>query len=200
MTGYSLGGTLTDALNALIASDFVIKYVPFGMNKKEPYYKLVDPFCLFYLRFVEGNSSLSSSFWMNNHLSQSVAIWRGLAFENVCFNHIGQIKQALGISGISTEQSVWSKKSDEDESGAQIDLLIERKDNIINMCEMKFYNKDFFVSKEYYKKLIDRREILEKEISRKNVIHNTLITTYGLKYNEYGNFFDNVITLEELFR
>lgn len=198
-TGYTIGGSLTDVLNALIASDFVIKYVPFGMSKRDVYYKLVDPFCMFYIKFVEGQSSLNNFFWMHNHLSQSIVSWRGFAFENVCFNHIEQIKQALGISGISSKQSAWSKRPD-DEVGTQIDMIIERKDNIVNMCEMKFYNKKYSVDKGYHEKLVNRRDLLEEMLPKRMAIHNTLITTEGLKYNEYGNFFDNVIVLDDLFK
>ena len=198
-TGYTIGGSLTDVLNALIASDFVTKYVPFGMSKRDVYYKLVDPFCMFYIKFVEGQSSLNNYFWMHNHLSQSIVSWRGFAFENVCFNHIEQIKQALGISGISSKQFAWSKRPD-DEVGTQIDMIIERKDNIVNMCEMKFYNKKYSVDKDYHEKLVNRRDLLEEMLPKRMAIHNTLITTEGLKYNEYGNFFDNVIVLDDLFK
>lgn len=197
-TGITVGGTLTSALAALIASDFIIKYVPFGCSKKEAYYKLTDPFCNFYLRFVENENELSNDFWLSNIESQNVVTWRGLAFENVCFNHIDQIKKALGISGISTKQSAWSRKKGE-ETGTQIDMLIERKDNIVNMCEMKFYGTDFSVDKSYDKVLRSRLALLSKEISPKMAIHNTLITTFGLKYNEYSGIFSNVIDMNALF-
>lgn len=198
-TGYSVGGTLTEALNGLEASDFIIKYAPFGLSKREPYYKLVDPFCMFYIRFVAGYKTLNDSFWMQNNTSARITSWRGFAFENVCFNHIVEIKNALGIGGISSQQSVWSKRAD-DEDGTQIDLLIERKDNIVNMCELKFYSGEYSVSKGYHRILMNRQLLLEQELSSKMTIHNTLITTYGLKYNEYSGFFDNVITLEDLFQ
>ncbi len=196
-SGISLGGTLTSALSALIASDFIIKYVPFGCSKKEEYYKLTDPFCNFYLNFMEDNT-LSEDFWLSNISSQQIITWRGIAFENVCFNHIEQIKKALGISGVSSKQSAWSKKSIE-ESGTQIDMIIERKDNVINMCEMKFYNDEFVVDKKYDRVLANRINTLEKEVSSKMAIHSTLITTYGLKYNEYSGDFVKVITMDDLF-
>ena len=191
------GGTLTSALSALIASDFIVKYVPFG-NKKEDYYKLTDQFCNFYLEFMEDKDSLSEDFWLSNISSQKVVTWRGIAFENICFNHIDQIKKALGISGVSTKQSAWSKKNIE-EQGTQIDMIIERKDNVVNVCEMKFYGSEFVVDKNYDKVLRNRMMLLEKEISPKMVIHSTLITTYGLKYNEYSGDFVKVITIDDLF-
>lgn len=193
------GGMLSQALKALIISDFIVKYVPFGYSKRQEHYKLTDPFCIFYIKFVKNNETLNESFWLNNANSQSIISWRGLAFENVCFKHINQIKTALGIIGVTTRQSAWSKRED-DEKGAQIDLIIERKDNIVNMCEIKYYSEEYTVSKDYDLILRHRLGLLQKELSSKQVIHSTLITTFGLKYNSYSGIFTNVITLEDLFK
>lgn len=197
-TGLSDGGTLTDSLKALIASDFVVKYVPFGCGKSEVHYKLIDPFCIFYLRFIEGRDTLEDNFWMQNVASQRISSWRGYAFENVCFNHIRQIKDALGISGVSTTQSSWTIQ-DKDGQGTQIDLIISRADNVLNMCEMKYYGEEFTVDKKYDMLLRNRQGILSGKIPKKYVIHNTLITTYGIKDNEYRWSFDNVVTMDDLF-
>ena len=197
--GISDGGRLSRNLNALIASDFIIKYVPFGFSKREAHYKLIDPFCLFYLHFLESQIQTNTKFWQQNTTEQAVVTWRGYAFENVCFNHIDQIKDALGISGVITTSSAWSKR-DDDERGVQIDLLLNRNDNVINMCEIKFYSGDFVVNKSYYNTLLQRQEVLAKEVSRKKVVHNTLITTNGIKRNEYSSIFTNVVTLDDLFR
>lgn len=194
----SNGGTLSVILSALVASDFVIKYVPFGLSKRKVHYKLVDQFCLFYLKFVEGHDSLSEGFWLQNLSSQNIVTWRGLAFENVCFNHISQIKNALGISGVKTTQSAWSKRGD-DEEGAQIDLLISRADNIVNLCEIKFYNDLFTVDGDYYRVMMRRQSLIEPYLKRGMGIHNTLITTFGLFRNKYSGVFTNVVTLDELF-
>ena len=153
---------------------------------------------MFYLKFVENKNKLNENFWQQNQVSQSVVSWRGFAFESVCFNHISQIKQALGIAGVNASYSAWSKREDDTE-GTQVDLIIERKDNVVNMCEIKFYGNDFSVNKDYHKTLINRQELLSKELSPKMIIHNTLITTYGLKYNEYSSDFDSVVTLDDLF-
>lgn len=191
------GGTLSQNLNALIASDFVIKYVPFGKGKKE-HYKLVDPFCMFYLHFMDKRKQVDEYFWQQNVSSQHIVSWRGYAYENVCFNHIAQIKKALGISGVITTHSAWSKRGD-DVEGIQIDLLIFRNDNVVNMCEMKYYSDNFAVGKEYYRVLLHRQELLAQEISPKFSIYNTLVTTFGLTYNEYSGIFSNVITMDDLF-
>ncbi len=192
------GGHLSKDLNALIASDFIIKYNPFGMNKKEEYYKLVDPFCLFYLRFVKNNNERNKYFWQQRQNQQEVVSWRGIAFENVCFNHIDQIKKSLGISGVITSESQWTKKAD-DEEGLQIDMLITRNDNVINMCEIKFYSDDFVVDKEYFRTIQRRIAAIQSLVSPKISIYSTLITTYGLKKNEYSGAFIKTITFEDLF-
>lgn len=198
ITGIKDGGTLTKALNALIVSDFIEKYVPFGFKKNEEHYKLIDPFCIFYNHFIHNKKSLPSDFWQREGTSAEINSWRGFAFENVCFNHIPQIKEALGIRGVSSSESAWTKREDEDE-GTQIDLLIDRKDNVVNMCEIKFYSDIFTVTKQYDAVLRHRRILLERAILKKSIVHSTLITTYGLKYNEYSGDFDNVITLDDLF-
>lgn len=196
--GMSDGGRLSQNLNALIASDFVVKYVPFGFSKRQEHYKLIDPFCRFYLHFLDGTKGTNAQRWQQGTSSQPIVAWRGYAFENVCFNHIDQIKIALGISGVNTSSSAWSKRADDDE-GAQIDLLITRDDNVINMCEMKYYGSDFTVDKKYYRTLLRRQEMLVSEVSPRTAVRSTLITTFGLTQNEYSGVFANVITLDDLF-
>ena len=197
--GIKDGGRLSSNLNALISNDFIIKYVPFGHGKREEHYKLTDPFCMFYLHFIWNRKKLSEKFWQQNVTSSFVSIWRGFAFENVCFNHIEQIKRSLGISGVITDASAWSKK-DDDADGTQIDLLISRNDNVINMCEIKYYNGEFKVNKDYYLKLLNRQAILAENVSTRIAIHSTLITTFGLTTNEYSGAFTNVIVLDDLFK
>ena len=83
--------------------------------------------------------------------------------------------------------------------GTQIDLLIERSDNVLNCCEIKFYGSDFAVDKACYKTILRRQELLLKEVSPKVSIQSVLITTFGLAPNEYAGCFSNVITLKQLF-
>lgn len=195
----SEGGHLTKNLNALIASDFVVKYVPFGCKKNEEHYKLIDSFCIFYLHFIAHKKKQSDKFWQQNTTSASLSSWRGFAFENVCFNHIEQIKFALGIPAVITEESAWSNREDEGE-GTQIDLLIKRNDNVINMCEIKYYSGPFKVNKDYYSKILRRQSILAEKVSPKMAIHSTLITTFGLMNNEYSGAFVSTVTMDDLFR
>lgn len=198
-TGISIGGSLSNMLKALIASDFVLRYVPFGCSKREVHYKLVDPFCIFYLRYVKENSSYVTSFWQQNQASQSIVSWRGFAFEEVCLLHIDQIKKALGIMGVSTKQSSWALRGNDEEEGMQIDLIIQRADHIVNMCEMKFYGEFFTVDKSYHQKISHREKVLTESLSRKEMVHPILITTYGVVCNEYSSILQNVIIIDQLF-
>ena len=137
-------------------------------------------------------------YWSNNHNSASANSWRGLAFENVCFRHVDQIKKALDIYGVHTTHSAWLGY-DEKLGGAQVDLILDRDDHVLNMCEIKYLSGDFSVNAAYQRRLSNREAIIQKMISRKQVIHHTLITTYGLTQNEYSGVFSKVITLEDLF-
>lgn len=199
-TGISDSGELSKQLKALISGDFIIEYNSFGNSKRETFYKLIDPYCNFYLSFMYGNKNNKRKNWINIADSPKVTTWKGLAFENVCWNHIKQIKTALEIGGVSTEESLWSKKGDKDSEGTQIDLIIERKDNVVNMCESKFYSESFSVDKDYHLILEKRKKLLYEVIPKKASVHNILITTYGLTHNEYYGDFVRVVTLDDLFK
>jgi hypothetical protein len=193
------GDTFNKCLNALVTSEFVVKYIPFGHRKNDWHYKLTDHFCLFYLHFAEDKGVLNEGYWLQNLDTQAIISWRGLAFEDVCFSHIQQIKKALGISGVSTSQSAWTKKPD-DTKGMQIDLIISRRDGIINLCEIKYSNDMFNVDENYYRTIL-RRSAAIAELSAKNTaVHNTLITTFGLKSNKYSGAFTNTVTMDDLFQ
>lgn len=190
-------GNLSKVLNSLIASNFITKYVPFGISKKTYHYKLIDPFCLFYLTFKDKKDT-NENYWINNYLKPNVTAWRGLSFENVCFNHIDQIKEKLGIRAVGTQIAPWYY--DNGSEKGQVDLLIRRNDNILDVCEIKFCSNDFVASKKDFQKMIGRCEEAYKYIPKKFGIHTVLITTYGLAENEYSSSFQNVITLEDLFK
>ena len=176
ITGVTDSGEVSRQLNALIAGDFIIKYKSFGDNKRDEIYKLVDQFSYFYLTFLDKSSDNRNIDWINIEDSSRVLSWKGYAFENVCWNHIHQIKMALQIGGVSTTEALWSKRGDENTRGTQIDLIIVRKDNVVHMCEIKFYNEEFEVDKDYHLILERRKKILREQIPKRATIHNTLIT------------------------
>ncbi|MDO4805951.1 MAG: ATP-binding protein [Coriobacteriales bacterium] len=195
--GTANSGHLSKHLRALVASDFVERYVPFGYGAREEHYRLTDPFCLFYLHFVDNASGAGDHFWQENIDARPVVAWRGLAFENLCFNHVEQLKRALGVSGVRSTCAAWEVR--DKGSNAQVDLLLQRADNIANACECKFYGDEFTVDKKYYQTLLARREALAQALSRKISVQLTLITTFGLKRNQHAWAFTNTITLEDLF-
>ena len=199
ITGVTDSGEVSRQLNALIAGDFIIKYKSFGDNKRDEIYKLVDPFSYFYLTFLDKSSDNRNIDWINIEDSSRVLSWKGYAFENVCWNHLHQIKMALQIGGVSTTEALWSKRGDENTRGTQIDLIIVRKDNVVHMCEIKFYNEEFEVDKDYHLILERRKKILREQIPKRATIHNTLITTYGLRKTNYFGDFVHVVTIDQLF-
>lgn len=193
-------GQITEQLEALISSDIIIKYYSFGESKREQLYKIVDPFCLFYLNFVDNNKNNSVSYFESIYNSSKANSWKGVAFENVCFNHIDQIKDALKISGVSSYETLWAKKGNEEEIGTQIDLILDRADNVIDLCEVKFYNDLYSLNKDDYLKIERRKNIISSMVPKRKIIHSILITSYGLKKNEYSNAFVKTITIDDLFR
>lgn len=193
-------GAFSKMLKGLIASDFITDYVPFGESRRNTYYRLTDPFCIFYLKFVDGNDNSDHDFWMHGQSDQSVISWRGLAFEDVCLRHITQIKSALGILGVNSTVSSWTSLGDGNDNGTQIDMLIMRKDNVVNLCEMKFYNDKFRVDKSYWHTMMNRHALLSSSLPKRTAVNNVLISTYGLAYGEYSGVFQNSLTLDDLFK
>ena len=198
-TGLDDGGAVTKLLKALEVSDFIKSYIPFGKGKRDLHYKLTDPFCLFHLKFVQGQTEIDPDFWMHNVASQTVSVWRGIAFEELCFSHISQIKKALDILGVSSRQSAFVVKGDGETEGMQIDLIIDRKDNVLNLCEMKFVGDEFEVDNDYEKKLRHRLQWMLEHMNRKQSLQMTLVTTFGLKYGYHSGVFQQVVMLDQLF-
>lgn len=188
------GSVLSNNLIELEQCGFVRKYTNFMKSKNEAFYQLIDPFVLFNLKFLKKKEYGS---WMSYLNSPSYNAWRGNAFEIVCLNHIPQIKFALGISGVETMEYAW--KSTSSGSGAQIDLLIDRKDGVINLCEMKFSNGIYEISRDEYEKLQSRLSSFQKESKTSKAIHITLISANGLSRNKYSGIVQNIITGDNLF-
>jgi hypothetical protein len=161
-------------------------------------YRLVDPFCLFYLDQVEGRNR-GENFWRDNENSAQLRTWRGRAFENACLRHVNQIKTAMGVGGVSSSNSSWTLQGIDDQRGMQIDLIIERSDRVVNLCEMKFVNTEFEVTNDYEMKLRSRLNWMADNISRRHNVQMTLVTTYGLKYGIHSGIFQRVVTLDRLF-
>lgn len=192
------GGGATDILRGLEASEFIKSYYPFG-QPRHVHYRLCDHFCMFYLHFIDKASKPEEQFWQNNYMSAKLSSWRGYAFEEVCFNHIMQIKAALGISGISSKESSWIARDANGKPLSQMDLIIERADNNVNLCEIKFYGTTFEIDKKYDVVLRDRIQRLISKLSTRQTVKLTTITTFGLKHNEYSGQVQSSIVLDDLF-
>lgn len=193
-TGIGDGGGFSKLLKSLQESDFVSRFRCFGEKEKDARYRLVDNYCLFYLNYFEKKDTDDVMYWQHNQNSPAVNAWRGFAYENVCFAHIREIKSALGIAGVHTETYSW-KGSD-----AQIDLIIDRADRLINLCECKFSIRDYLIDKDYDRKLRERQASFIDETKVRNATLLTLITTFGLKPNEYSGRIQSVVTSDDLFR
>ncbi len=186
-------GNLTEALENLCRCDFVRKYNAFGKKTRGMMYQLIDLYCLFYLRFVKDNNSQDTKFWSNAAQSGAVKAWSGYAFEQVCLQHIEQIKQKLKITNISSDVCSWQNAE------AQIDLVIDRKDRVINLCEMKFSDEPFSITKSYLEKLIARRELFRNSTGVTKSLHITMVSPFGLKQNSQSKEIQSVVNLQDLF-
>ncbi|MGN1246423.1 MAG: ATP-binding protein [Muribaculaceae bacterium] len=196
-TKLPLGGGLSDILASLVESDFIMRYSPYG-KEKSVYYKLIDNFCLFWLKYVEPNHK-DGAFMVDNASSQIMKWWKGVAFEQVCWQHITQIKRALEIGGVRTSVSTWYQRGDEEKMGAQIDMLIMRADNIVNLCEMKFAGVEYSVDKDEEQKMMNRVETLQSSLKKCQKVHLTLITPYGLIQGKHSGKIQRVIVADDLF-
>jgi AAA+ ATPase superfamily predicted ATPase len=192
------GGGTTRILRELEESHFIRKYRAFGKKGKNSIYQLTDFYSLFYLRWIRDFNPSDQGYWVAQLDTPSQNIWAGYAFEQVCLEHISRIKLGLSIGGIRTETSAWYGKADE--SGAQIDLLIDRADRVINICEMKFSINPFVISKSYAEDLKRKIRVFKEVTNTRKAIHLILITTWGLVRNNYSDtLVQNELKMDALF-
>lgn len=198
--GISGSGNLSRKLKELENCGFIRRYVPFGYKERNSIYQLIDNYTLFYFKFLKDNK-YDENFWQNQINTPGLAAWCGVAFERVCLEHIPQIKKALGISGVSTEVNAWQCQADEKNGihGSQIDLLIVRKDQIINVCEMKYSETEYLADATFSRSQNRKIEDFKKKTGTKYAIHSTLVTTYGVEENSYAGDIQSVITADDLF-
>lgn len=193
-------GTNSKRLRELEDSGFIRRYDGYHKKIRSSLYQLIDNFTLFYFQFLQRNPS-DPHFFTHALESPEKRAWEGYAFERLCLEHLPQIKTALGISDVLTETYSWRCKANPDQGvfGSQIDLLIERKDRVINICEMKFSINEFVIDKAYDEKL--RQKIADFSLLSKTrySLRLTLVTTYGLKENSYSGRIASLVTLNDLF-
>jgi hypothetical protein len=196
-TEISEGGGLSKTIDELVTCGFVREYLSFGKKKKDRLYQLIDPFTLFHSRFGAKRDAYSSDYWLRFCNTPAHAVWAGYAFEILCLLHIPQIRKALGISGVLTGIYSWRSKSHE--PGAQIDLVIERDDQVVNLCEIKYASSEYIIDKAYDKSLRNKRAAFQFETQTRKALQTTMITTYGLHKNIYQAGIPFEITLDDLF-
>lgn len=194
------GGGLTMMLQDLEQSGFISSYIPFGKKKKDTLFRLTDCYSLFYLKFVRNIPTKETISWQSLSQTQAWITWSGYAFENICFHHIDRIKAALGIAGVHTNQYSFLAKPTEETEGTQIDLLIDRQDNVISLCEVKFYNDELVLTKADADNLRRKKSIFRHVTGTKKQIFVVLISTFGLLPNKHSlGLVDNALDMNALF-
>lgn len=191
-------GGLTTMLKELESCGFIRQYEPFAKQKKDILYQLTDFYSLFYFRFIQKNRYRDEHFWTNSLGSGIHRSWSGYAFEMLCLMHIAEIKKALGISGVQSLTSSW--RSNSSEEGAQIDLVIDRKDQTVNLCEMKYADRTFVIDKQYDENLRNKLASFREETKTRKSLHLTFVTTYGVNHNAYSGHIQKEVVLEDLFK
>ena len=217
-SGAHINGRMTEVLEDLEDCGFLRRYRAFGKKNKGTIFQLSDPFVLFYHRFMKNGEINDAHYWANSALGGSHSAWSGYAFEQVCLAHVEQIRKALGIAGVVANISVWRSKVEESEDesftgsegasagdscigrkGVQIDLIIDRADQIINLCEMKYSLREFEISRDYTELLETRVRLFREQTKTSKALHTTFVTTYGVKRNKYYYAVTSEVTMEGLF-
>ena len=203
-------GNLSTQLRELEECEFIRSFVPFGKTKKDTMYQLIDPFTLFHFRFLDGRTAFPTNYWPKLQLTPAYSNWCGYAFEILCLNHVEQIVKDLGIDGMLSTPCSWvyrptkavleSEDADEDlKKGAQIDLLIDRSDKTINLCEMKYAQGEYEITKDYDAYMQQRMNVFRKVTGTRKTLVPIYITPFGLKNNMYSRRLPRQVTVNALF-
>ena len=209
-TGLANNGRFSQILKELEQCDFIRSYTPFGKSKKDMMYQLIDPFCLFYFKFMHNKGAFLDNHWVKMQTTAEYESWCGHAFEIVCLHHINEIVKALGIDGCINTPCSWSyrpttkvladEEADEDlKHGTQIDLLIDRSDRSISICEMKYCNGEYEISKAYDAHLVHRLKVFKKVTKTTKTLIPTFVTPHGLYNNMYARKINRQVTGNDLF-
>ena len=204
ITGLLDGGGTSRFIDELKMSGFISVFYPFESQKKELYYRLTDEYSLFYLKFIENMQETGEDAWVKLSETQTYKVWSGYAFENICLKHTAQIKKALGIAGVYSQTSNYYKKGTKTENGVQIDLLIDllidRNDKVINLCELKFYNDVWTLTRKDREAILEKIALFKSLTKTKKQIFFSTIATFGIKQNEYSlGCVDNAFPMDILF-
>lgn len=202
--GLQSGGSASHRLEELEESGFILSLIPFGKNANDALYRLSDEYSLFFLDWISklGKRSPGDGYWLSKHNTPRCRAWAGYTFEGLCLKHALRLKTALGIEKVETTEAPWRYQSSAKSAtlGAQIDLLIDRRDDTINLCEMKFSDTKFTIDKKYAKDLRLKLDVFRRVTGTRKNIFITMVTTFGVINNAYAKeLVANTLTLEDLF-
>jgi len=198
------GGDLTEVLDNLVKCDFIRKYTAIGKTERDTMYQLTDLFSLFHMKFVADNNGQDEHLWSKLSGKGQMTSWSGYAFEQVCLHHLAQIKSALSIGGVISNVHSWSCKPFTDKNGtkwkgAQIDLLIDRADEVINICEIKYVSDKYEIDADYEERLRNRASLFRNVTKTKKALYHTFITTYGVSQNIHSGIVQSEVVMDQLF-
>jgi len=195
------GGRATKILDELTESGFITPYIPFDRTAKDIVYKLTDEYSRFYVKFIENKRYGGVGTWIRLATSATWKSWSGIVFESICMKHVHQLKKALGIAGVHTEVSVWRHRPAKDIQGAQIDLLIDRQDMCINVCEIKFTTGKYEITNRYAQELQTKLHTFSDATTTRKTLLLTLISTHGAKNSKsFPGLFQNEVTMDALYK
>lgn len=205
--GFPSGGTLNKRLHELEAAGFIQSFLPYGRLKRDHFYRVIDEFTLFHLRWIEPYLASKMmhdelGYWQNMIKTPAVSSWAGYAFETICLKHVGQIRQALKLGQVACRIGNWQyiPKKGSSEEGVQIDLLFDREDGVITLCEIKYSEHPFVIDKAYAKKLMQKSETFEKKMNTSKQIFIAFITTNGVKHSLWSDeLVTQQVTLKDLY-
>ena len=198
-TGQKIGGNFKTRLDELEQCDFIRHFLPPGRKNRGAVFQLMDAFTLFHYAFAESSADRDEHRWMNSQRSPRLAAWRGMAFERVCLQHVEQIKRALGIAGVRSSAYSWRFRSDGISPGAQIDLVIDRDDGVVNLCEIKYSAAPYEITAEESARLKNRKQAFIRETGTRKTCRTTLVTSSGLLAGKYRWTAEAEVALDDLF-
>jgi uncharacterized protein len=205
-TGLTSGGRFAEILRELKEAGFIAYVPPFGNKTREGFFRLIDEYSLFFLTWIENAPGatlkpIESDYWLKRQNSQAWRSWCGYAFEALCMKHVPQIKSGLGIAAISTEESAWAFKATKKEKrGVQIDLIIDRGDSCINLCEMKYHSAEYKISRKDVENLRHKKDTFKRESRTRKNLFTTMIACHGTRVDKnYNAVVSNQVTVDQLF-
>jgi hypothetical protein len=198
-TKISTGGGLTTLLQNLENCCFIRSYTTFGKSKRDTLFQLIDSFTLFHFKYLANNETKDTHFWTNSENTPQRNTWAGFAFEILALQHTEEMKSALSIAGIQSAIASW-RSNESTQPAAQIDIVINRKDNVIDLCEIKFSKSKFTIDKEYDEKLREKLVSFMTENKTGKAVHLLMLTTYGVTKNKYYGTIQKEIILSDLFK